>query len=547
MSKNDITNQLQALANTYKSIVASAQTTSTSSTIKGSVGEGGKNDKADVLVVQGLLKNSHGYSIVVDGDCGPKTIAAIKDFQSKKMGTKNPDGRVDVGGATWTALNKKAATPAPTTPTTPSATNIKGSVGEGGKNDKADVLVVQGLLKNSHGYSIVVDGDCGPKTIAAIKDFQSKKMGTKNPDGRVDVGGATWTALNKKAAAPAPTTPTTPTPTTPPSTSNNSYPTVTPTGTEISASVGNNGVNKNNDVAIVQALFNKNYKANLPLTGIKGLSKTIDAIIRFQFQVMGTSAPDGRIDKGGATWKKLLASTGTLSDKAPTNKYIKPLDNPITVTQNGIEITTAAPGVAPAKPEHSDYVAAAKKYGVEVAVIYAIMQVESGGNGYFSDGRPKILFEGHHFRRLLLEQKVDINKYLPQYDNIIYPYDKALVRTKYIGGTAEYSRLENAMTIDAEAALKSASWGEGQVMGFNFATLGYKNVFEMVKDIQTRGSSGLDSIMMFCKNNNLLRHVQGSSKNWAALAKGYNGADYAANSYDTKLAKAYEEAKKKYP
>jgi hypothetical protein len=35
----------------------------------------------------------------------------------------------------------------------------------------------------------------------------------------------------------------------------------------------------------------------------------------------------------------------------------------------------------------------------------------------------------------------------------------------YKGGAGEYSRLEAAMTLDKEAALKSASWGLAQVMG----------------------------------------------------------------------------------
>lgn len=69
----------------------------------GSVGLKGKNAASDVRAVQAAL------GIPADGDCGPKTVAAIKAFQ-KQMGQAKPDGRVDAGGATERAL-ARATTP----------------------------------------------------------------------------------------------------------------------------------------------------------------------------------------------------------------------------------------------------------------------------------------------------------------------------------------------------------------------------------------------------------------------------------------------------
>jgi hypothetical protein len=53
----------------------------------------------------------------------------------------------------------------------------------------------------------------------------------------------------------------------------------------------------------------------------------------------------------------------------------------------------------------------------------------------------------------------------------------------YAQGISEYVRLEKAISLDREAALKSASWGIGQVMGFNHAIVGYDSVESMVADI----------------------------------------------------------------
>src|SRR5215470_3460117 len=71
---------------------------------------------------------------------------------------------------------------------------ISKSVGKGGKNNSEDVKIVQAALNGKIGASLAVDGDCGKKTIAAIKVFQ-KSMGMSKPDGRVDPGKDTANAL----------------------------------------------------------------------------------------------------------------------------------------------------------------------------------------------------------------------------------------------------------------------------------------------------------------------------------------------------------------
>lgn len=81
---------------------------------------------------------------------------------------------------------------------------ILGSVGVGGKNQYGDVKQVQQLLQRNGFPQIRDDGRIGPKTIQAIKDYQSRFM---RPDGVVDVHGKTYTHLVRGTApgrAPAP-------------------------------------------------------------------------------------------------------------------------------------------------------------------------------------------------------------------------------------------------------------------------------------------------------------------------------------------------------
>ena len=77
------------------------------SALGNSVGQGGRNQRPDVVNVQALLKSKGGDPGPADGICGAKTIAAIRKFQSAFMA--QPDGLISPGGATWTRLSGGAA------------------------------------------------------------------------------------------------------------------------------------------------------------------------------------------------------------------------------------------------------------------------------------------------------------------------------------------------------------------------------------------------------------------------------------------------------
>mgnify|MGYP000158759058 CR=1 FL=1 len=469
----------------------------TTETINKSVGKNGVNNVADVKIIQQLL-NGKGASLNIDGDPGPATIKAIKVFQVS-LGTKNPDGRIDPNGFTWEKLTQKSdiltdsskednSTKKPpskdSSKSTPS--NITDSVGKGGINNVEDVKLVQQLLQKKD-FPINVDGKAGPNTIEVIKNFQGF-IGLPTPDGRIDPDGFTWKKLNLEGS------PHTFLDKTVISTGNEPIPEELSVTSKIKKSVGRNGVNLPEDVILVQKLLLKfNYTLEeTPTVTISFLS----AIKRFQIEFLGSKKPDSRIDPNGKTWNTLLG---------------------IGRIRRGIYDVAA-------------------KYGIEPAVILAIQSVESGGNGFLSDGRPKILFEGHIFWRELKKIGKDPVALQAGNENILYP---RWVKTNYKYNEKEYDRLALAQKIDKSAALKSASWGEFQIMGFNYASTGYSDVESFVESMYRPGVNQLSSLMGFLKTNNLLKHVQGASKNWAALAKGYNGPSYAKNKYDVKLASAY--------
>ncbi|OLP19632.1 hypothetical protein BST81_04835 [Leptolyngbya sp. 'hensonii'] len=166
---------------------------------------------------------------------------------------------------------------------------------------------------------------------------------------------------------------------------------------------------------------------------------------------------------------------------------------------------------------------------VSVATIKAVVEVETSGGGFLPDGRPKILFEAHYF------SYYTNHVYDDSHPNISsYSWNRSL----YIGGAAEYNRLNQAIALNRTAALMSASWGLGQIMGDNFRAAGYANVEAFVKDMYESAGKQLQAMVNFIRANSLDDELR--RQDWAGFANGYNGPAYRQNQYDLKLKAAYE-------
>jgi len=182
------------------------------------------------------------------------------------------------------------------------------------------------------------------------------------------------------------------------------------------------------------------------------------------------------------------------------------------------------------------YAQVAKTLGCEVAAIKAVEKVESSGTGFRKDGRPKILFEGHIFWKQLLAAGKDPAKLRKGNEDILYPvWDAAIVREAY--KLDQYARLDKARAIDEAAALKSASWGAFQIMGFNHKSCGFSTVQQFVKAQQDEFEQ-LNAFCNYLQSTHLNVNLQ--HRDWKGFARGYNGPEYYKNQYDSKLQKAYE-------
>jgi len=166
---------------------------------------------------------------------------------------------------------------------------------------------------------------------------------------------------------------------------------------------------------------------------------------------------------------------------------------------------------------------ATEQVRVGLPEIWAVLRVETRGCGFLPDRRPQILFERHIFHG---ETQGRFDTVAPGISNS-HPGDYGA------GGAHQYDRLAEAMSHDRRAALRSASWGIGQVMGFHAQDLGYPDVEVMVQTMLDAEDAQLDAMLRFIVHHGLDRAMQ--QRDWTTFARRYNGAGFATNRYDEKL------------
>lgn len=197
-------------------------------------------------------------------------------------------------------------------------------------------------------------------------------------------------------------------------------------------------------------------------------------------------------------------------------------------------------------PSEEAFTNAASIIGCRVAMIKAFARVESGPNGAFLDtGEPVILFERHKFHKFTNGRHGgEIAK-----DPSI-PLNVSMISSPKAGGygpvTIQHKKLQRAIELDRDAALKSCSWGLFQLMGFNYALCGFGSLQEFVNAMYESVDRHLEGFVSFILTNP--KKVRGENLRQALIdedceiaAEIYNGPGYRDNRYDVKLRKALDQ------
>jgi N-acetylmuramidase/Putative peptidoglycan binding domain len=242
-------------------------------------------------------------------------------------------------------------------------------------------------------------------------------------------------------------------------------------------------------------------------------AKLEEAISAFQREVMRIT-PDGRVEPASQTFRAMVdAASPRIHERTrfPSGSH------------RGAHLTDA------------DYISAAKELGCQPEAIRAVSEVESSGAPFLPSGRPKILFEPHHFSRVTHHL---YDKPFPQVSTLHPPHRGPGVHA-YGTNEDQWTSLTLAALLDRRLAIESASWGRFQILGKSWNKTGAASLDAFLMIMFTSERSQLDGFVAFVKHNHLAGELK--NLNWRAFAFGYNGHSYANQHYDVKIAHKFQQ------
>ena len=178
---------------------------------------------------------------------------------------------------------------------------------------------------------------------------------------------------------------------------------------------------------------------------------------------------------------------------------------------------------------------AAKQIGIETAVLLAFLEVEAAGRGFDNSNCPKMLFEPHIFWRnltgALRSTAARLGLAYARWKPGSYPSES-------------YTRLQAAIDVSEEPAFLSASYGLGQIMGFNHAVAGNRTAKEMFETAKKGEFEQLVQLVTLMKSWHMHKMLRPGAdytnpETWVPAVRKYNGGGYAKHGYHIKMARAY--------
>lgn len=180
---------------------------------------------------------------------------------------------------------------------------------------------------------------------------------------------------------------------------------------------------------------------------------------------------------------------------------------------------------------------------IDPRVAQAILRIESGGRTHGENGKPIIRFEAHIFKQQSViddwERFFRTDAARPWVNQEWRRSENDAWKPIHTGTQAnEYAVFDFAKSLDTEGAHLSISMGAAQIMGFNYARIGYPSAQAMFKSFQDAPMQTIGFINFLLSDAKLFEAVR--NRDWREIARRFNGGG-AVDTYAPLLQKAYEE------
>lgn len=177
-----------------------------------------------------------------------------------------------------------------------------------------------------------------------------------------------------------------------------------------------------------------------------------------------------------------------------------------------------------------------EEFGLTEAHTKTVIQVETAGKGFNSAGWVEFLFEPHIFYRNCPKDKLAT----AIQQGLAYPtwrgpgtYPKSV--------QLRIQQFQKAAALDETAAIKSASWGLGQIMGSECLEAGYPTPQDMLAAFAESEANQVKGMLSLIHHRKIDKDLLAFPDMTACrhFAKIYNGAAYERNNYHVKLHDAF--------
>jgi hypothetical protein len=193
--------------------------------------------------------------------------------------------------------------------------------------------------------------------------------------------------------------------------------------------------------------------------------------------------------------------------------------------------------------EEKDFQQKARAAGIQPAVLRAIAEFASGGQGYIQEagnetgeGRLALTFDGKAFFTEMQKAGHDPRPLVQKYPKILWDNCHSF---KGQPGPMAYNLLHEAlhlcstMGISKKTALYAGNWGLFGIPGKYFAQAGYPDIINLQNKFELSESFQFDAFIALCKNKQWFTLLQDAKME--AFAKGYWGACAEPLSYGEEL------------
>lgn len=245
---------------------------------------------------------------------------------------------------------------------------------------------------------------------------------------------------------------------------------------------------------------------------------------------------------------KVVAASGLNVRLAPVGEKIGAVafDEPLTVyeerdgwllifNRDGLGGWVSAQFVSPTDKSDGLIEKLAADWRVDQRLVKAVLQVESGGDGFLPDGRLKIRFEVHLWREHIERQIFDAH-WRVNGPNLWegHEWKNASGMWEPVHGSLsrEWRCYDYAYRFNAEGATQCISMGAPQIMGFHYARLGYASPLAMRHDFAQKYETQIVSMFRLM---DMMRDHAGTSaldhlrkRDLVGFAALYNGPGMAS-------------------